>query len=368
MQRTLAKVLTACYEPPVNVHGFVVGRSPVSNAFLHRRQQWVLRFDLLDFFPNINFGRVRGMFMAFPFEYPPDVATILAQLCCHENQLPQGAPTSPIISNYICRRLDAQLGQLARAERCFYTRYADDICFSTDRTSFPAALAAIEAGIAAVSSGLEALVTSNGFAVNPQKTRLMRRTQRQRVTGLVVNEKVNPPQSYTRSLRNLLYIWSRHGEGAAEESLRRAHGIENWPPGKQTPDFRNILRGRIQYVGSVKGWGDLTYRRLAYALQELDPSFQPSTLRILESTQVVRIFAEGKSDLLHLVAARRYFQERGEFTHLAFEIGNDADAGGEAALLAKCKALSVTHQQTPCVCVFDREMTPSCVRQLALPE
>jgi RNA-directed DNA polymerase len=139
MQRALASVLAGCYEPPVNVHGFVHGRSPVSNARQHQKQKWVLKVDLEDFFPSINFGRVRGMFMAFPFEYPPEVATLLAQLCCYRNQLPQGAPTSPIVSNFICRRLDVQLARIARDERCYYTRYADDICLSTNRKTFPGA-------------------------------------------------------------------------------------------------------------------------------------------------------------------------------------------------------------------------------------
>jgi len=80
IQRRLAELLTACYEAPVNVHGFVPGRSPTSNARLHQRKQWVMRLDIENFFPSINFGRVRGMFMAYPFEYPRDVATLLAQI------------------------------------------------------------------------------------------------------------------------------------------------------------------------------------------------------------------------------------------------------------------------------------------------
>ena len=166
LQRQLAEVLSSSYVAPAHVHGFVPRRSPLSNARPHRRQRWLLRLDIADFFPSINFGRVRGMFMAFPFEYPADVATLLAQLCCHENQLPQGAPTSPIVSNYICRRLDTQLAHLARSERCYYTRYADDLCFSTDRRSFPPSLGRIDGGTSVAGPTVSAVILNNGFMLN----------------------------------------------------------------------------------------------------------------------------------------------------------------------------------------------------------
>ena len=85
-----------------------------------QKQEWVLRVDLRHFFPSIHFGRVRGMFKAPPFEYSENVATLLAQICCFEGQLPQGAPTSPVISNLICRGMDKELAELARMERCFF--------------------------------------------------------------------------------------------------------------------------------------------------------------------------------------------------------------------------------------------------------
>jgi RNA-directed DNA polymerase len=122
------------------------------------------------------------MFLAFPFEYPADEATLLAQLCCYRNQLPQGAPTSPIVSNFICRRLDVQLARLARDERSYYTRYADDLCFSTNRSRFPASLASSEGGIVTLSQELSDVIEANGFSISSAKTRLVRK---QRVTGLV---------------------------------------------------------------------------------------------------------------------------------------------------------------------------------------
>ena len=318
IQRTLAQILTASYHPPAQVHGFARGRSPVSNALRHPGQQWILRVDLQDFFPSIHFGRVRGVFRAFPFEYPADVATLLALICCHRNALPQGAPTSPIVSNYICRRMDRQLSQLAAEERCFFSRYADDITFSTDRRNFPPSLGYLDGGQSIAGPALRtAIEENNSFLINPAKTRLMHRSQRQRVTGLVVNEKVNVPRGYLRGLRSLLFIWKHHGPEAAIAAYMRANPSRNAPPGKGPPSFVSVVRGQVQYVGSIRGWGDPTYRALATSLAELDPDF---TLREPLSTapQTVRIFVEGPSDVEHLEAALSHFKAHDNLTDFEF--------------------------------------------------
>jgi RNA-directed DNA polymerase len=101
IQRKLNQVLQCVYQHKASVHGFVCDRSIVTNASRHGRKRFVFNVDLNDFFPSINFGRVRGMFMASPYMLDPAVATVLAQICCFDNQLPQGAPTSPIVSNMI---------------------------------------------------------------------------------------------------------------------------------------------------------------------------------------------------------------------------------------------------------------------------
>ena len=140
-QRMLLPLLERAYRPKPHVHGFVRERSAITNGAVHRNQRWILRIDLTNFFPSINFGRVRGVFRAYPFDYPDDVATLLAQICCHRNELPQGAPTSPTLSNLVCRRLDKELAELGKALHCHYSRYADDICFSSGRKTFPGELA-----------------------------------------------------------------------------------------------------------------------------------------------------------------------------------------------------------------------------------
>ena len=356
MQRRLADVLLEVYEPKAHVHGFVAGRSPRTNAEQHQGQRWLLKLDLEDFFPQIHFGRVRGLFMSRPFEYPADVATTLAQLCSHEGRLPQGAPTSPIISNFICRGLDAELARLARTERCRFTRYADDICFSTNRTQVPAAFAKSgPLGDLQLGDRLVEIIHNHGFKVNASKTRLVRRSRRQRVTGLVVNSKVNVPVDYVRSLRNLLFIWERHGEDDAIKALARHEPSRNRAPGRGTLSFRLLVRGRVQYVGSVKGWSNQTYRNLALTLERLDPDFHPRTVVSLKGAQRIRVYTEGESDPLHLRAAHRYFVDRGEFTKLELEFLDDASAGGDTKLLKKLEDLAVADQEVPCICVFDHD-------------
>jgi RNA-directed DNA polymerase len=167
IQRKLNQVLQHAYESKAPVHGFVYGKNIVTNAQMHKGKRYVFNVDLKDFFPSINFGRVRGMFTAIPYNLNPDVATVLAQICCFDNQLPQGAPTSPIISNMICAKMDSQLRRLAQSHRCIYTRYADDITFSTSMRGFPDALASVNpAGQMEVGSELRRIIEENGFEIN----------------------------------------------------------------------------------------------------------------------------------------------------------------------------------------------------------
>ena len=113
LQRRLNEVLQNVYLPKPVVFGFTSGKNIVDNASKHKKKNWVLNIDLENFFPSINFGRVRGMFMHKPYNLPDEVATTLAKICCFDNSIPQGAPTSPVISNMICAQMDSQLQDLA---------------------------------------------------------------------------------------------------------------------------------------------------------------------------------------------------------------------------------------------------------------
>jgi len=118
-------------------HGFEKGKSIITNARIHRNKRFVLNIDLKDFFASFHFGRVVGFFEKnINFRIPKDIAIIIAQLCCYKGSLPQGAPTSPIISNIICNIFDMRILKLAKKYKLDYTRYADDLTFSTNNKDF----------------------------------------------------------------------------------------------------------------------------------------------------------------------------------------------------------------------------------------
>lgn len=199
VQRRFADFLQDRIVPRAAAHGFVREKNIVTNAQMHVHHRAVLNVDLKDFFPTINFGRVRALFMAQPFGASPAIATVLAQICCHEGSLPQGAPTSPVVSNMISSRLDAQLLRLSRDHGCTYTRYADDLTFSKRKGVFPRQLALENAeGDFVVGNELREVIEKNGFQIHPDKIHLYRNTHRQTVTGLTVNTGVNVQRRYIR--------------------------------------------------------------------------------------------------------------------------------------------------------------------------
>jgi len=354
VQRKLLEALKGGFSPTIYVYGYVDGRNIQSNADVHAKHRWVLRVDLKDFFPSINFGRVRGLLLGQPFNYPPGVATLLAKICTHDNQLPQGAPTSPLISNLICRGLDRKLAKLAHAERCRYSRYCDDLVFSTDLRSFPKALADVDRlnGEVLVGHQLLTVIADEGFKVNPTKTLLRSRAERQMVTGLVVNQFTNVPRQYVRHLQNLLYIWRKYGEGAAEAAFR-LQDLRNRPAGD--PKFRAAVRGQVQYVGAVKGWEHPVYVRLGAQLAALDEDFRPRVPPApLAKPLQIKLFAEGKTDYTHISAALSQLQQEGRFLNLSFDFPAE-ELEGDRQLLRHAESLAVTEQSTTCVLVFDRD-------------
>ena len=145
LQGKVADILVEIYRPRKAVYGFVHGRNITQNADQHCKRQWVLNVDLKDFFHSVHFGRVFAIFQGWRFKFPREVAVALARLCCHEGRLPQGAATSPVLSNIACDRLDAQLTGFAQANGCRYTRYSDDITISTTKREFPIGVATIAA-------------------------------------------------------------------------------------------------------------------------------------------------------------------------------------------------------------------------------
>lgn len=194
-------------------HGFQKDRTIVSNAEVHRRRRFVFNVDIENFFGTLNFGRVRGFFIHDKaFALDPAVATIIAQIACHNNVLPQGSPCSPVISNLIGNILDLRLLALSRDTRCTYTRYADDLTFSTNEKLFPTEIAInVHGSEWIVGKRLEKQIERAEFTLNQGKTRMSLRQSRQTVTGLVVNAKANINADYYRTARSMCNSLFRTG-------------------------------------------------------------------------------------------------------------------------------------------------------------
>ncbi len=223
-------------------HGFVKGRSTVTNATVHLQSKVVVNLDLKDFFPSITFPRVKGVFRRCG--YSPAVATVLALLCTEAPRrvveydgkrlhvavgaraLPQGACTSPAISNQIARRLDRRLvGRLSK-KGWVYTRYADDLTFSSKTVGREA--------VAWLMAVVRHVAQEEGFALNPDKGRVNVAAGQQVVTGLVVNQAVAVPRSERKRLRALLHQAKKTGLAAQNRT--------------EHPAFKDAVQGMVAYV------------------------------------------------------------------------------------------------------------------------
>ncbi|MDY7230843.1 reverse transcriptase family protein [Hyalangium rubrum] len=236
VQRALLDKVLAHMPPHEAAHGFVQGRSTVSNAEPHTGATVVVRVDLEDFFPTVHFRRVKGLFQAHG--YGDEVASTLAGLTTHRPKLPdgtvvwpgalpQGAPTSPALANLVCRRMDARLTALAKKLGASYTRYADDLSFSFKTP--PERMGRFLWWV-------NAILQQEGFTENAPKRRVMRRGLRQRVTGLTVNQQVSIPRSERRRFKAIL-------------ANCRKHGVASQARGRK--DFAGWLRGYAAYVRMV---------------------------------------------------------------------------------------------------------------------
>lgn len=280
-------ILKAFYTPSDFAMGFTEGRSIVTNAKVHYSQNYVFNTDLKDFFPSIEQARVWKRLQLKPFCFPKEIASLIAGLCAMKEQrvddsgmeickyiLPQGAPTSPIITNMICDTLDRRLNGLAKRFGLRYTRYADDITFSSMHNVYA------EDGV--FRKELTRIITDQGFTINDSKTRLQKRGTRQEVTGLVVCEKVNVSREYVRDLRNLLYIWDKYGYVSAQARFLPKYRANKGHVKKGTPNMRNVLEGKMLYLKMVKGEADSVYQKLNAHLTKLiqrdfsDTSLPPS--------------------------------------------------------------------------------------------
>lgn len=262
IQRRLNLILQEVYGSRSVVHGFARRRNIKTNALRHLGAQWILNCDLKDFFPTIHFGRVQGLFTGKPYNLPLEVAKTIARICCFEGELPIGAPTSPTIANMICAKMDAQLKSLAWSCGCVYTRYADDLTISTKAPTFDGRIALKNAETRSweIGSEVSRIIDENSFLINSQKTRIRGRHASLEVTGIRINSGPNVTPAFHRQVRAMLHAWERYGENAAQEVHREEYSTKQRKNGE--PPFRDILRGKIEFIGFVKGRDDRIYVNL----------------------------------------------------------------------------------------------------------
>ena len=255
IQRRVSRCLYLVYKQKAPAHGFCRGKTILTNSKNHERKELIFNLDLNDFFPSISFKRVRGILKANPYNLPLEVADCIAKICCVNNRLPQGAPTSPVLSNMICAKLDNELQMLAIKNRCFYTRYADDITFSTTEKKFGEDIVDVDSRPGAI---LESLIEENSFIINNKKTRVKTKKQRQRVTGLIVNKFPNVRRDFIRNIRTLIFLIKKYGRKKAQEIFQEKEHTHK--------DILRTVIGRINFVGFIRGRENETYQKLENSL------------------------------------------------------------------------------------------------------
>lgn len=276
-------------------HGFEKNKSIITNAKIHKNKKYVLNLDIQDFFPSFNFGRVRGFFMKSKmFKFSEEMATLIAQLTCYKGALPQGAPTSPIISNLIFNIIDIRILPLAKKYKLHYTRYADDLTFSTNEKEFGNNESKFELE-------LTKLINESGFEINKEKTRLQYYYSRQEVTGLTVNKKVNVNKQFIKLTRAMAHELYKTGSFTINDEIGSIKQLE----------------GRFSFINQL----DVNYRNLKnntnyYDKDKLLLNSREKQYRYFlfykyfYNPEKTTIVTEGKTDSRYIKAAlKKYHKE-----------------------------------------------------------
>jgi RNA-directed DNA polymerase len=295
LQRKTLELLHQLHPPRAPVHGFIKDRSAISNASAHQTRPYLLNLDLRNYFGAITHRRVLGMLEAVGLE--EEVALAVCSICVTRNQLPQGAPTSPILSNMVAYRLDRDLMNFAKAHRLRYTRYADDISLS----SYAQPTALFKGGaplpgrvpVEQLSAPLQSAILSNGFEINPEKVWFSGPKSRKEVTGLIVNEFTNVKRSFVRDLRAALYKVETMGLAPAEKDYQKRY--------KTGVSLEQVLRGRLEWIAQVRGRSFSAFRTLAKRFNVQFPaaplSILPTYAEIAErAVWVLEFFADDECE------------------------------------------------------------------------
>ena len=285
----IIKILDDSFRPNQAAHGFLKGRGILTNAETHKRKRWVYNMDLENFFQSITVQRVYGALSKWVFYKNDEIVylsasscSLLANICCFNSNkgryvgLPQGASTSPIISNIICKNLDYQLAGYALSKKLNFSRYADDITFSPLSELHANKIAFVCNANEGVSEEVTSIIKNNGFKINYSKCRLNIRPRKLEVTGLVVNEIINIPRKEVRYIRACLDLWDSRGFQCMQMKMKK----------KFTERHKNVLKvlvGKISFLALVRGKGDpiyLKFRRKYLTLSAKENFEQKNVLNV----------------------------------------------------------------------------------------
>lgn len=270
---------------PCISHAFEKKKSIITNAQIHRNKRIIINMDLENFFDSFHFGRVQGFFEKNrEFALPYKVSVVIAQLACYEGRLPQGAPSSPIITNLICKILDNRLLKIAKKYRTDYTRYADDLTFSTNNKAF------LELQSEFFSDIIKEIQNA-GFNINDKKTRIAFRNSRQEVTGLIVNKKLNVDRRYFKKTKSMAYHLYTEG----------SFMIDN------VEGTIKQLEGRFAFINQLDWYNNKYDKKTNHCFRELN-SREREYRKFLFYEYFFRndkplIITEGKTDIAYLRAA-----------------------------------------------------------------
>jgi RNA-directed DNA polymerase len=264
IQSALNLIFSVIYKPKEYVTGFVPDKSIVDNAKVHVGRNYVYNIDLENFFPSIELNRIKAVLKLSPFSLEgterEKIAYLIACLACKDGRLPQGSPTSPVLSNIVCQKMDRRLRGFAKAFNCRFTRYADDITFSASKDIFNQTF----------KTELKRIIEDQNFTINEKKVRLQGRGYKQEVTGLIVNEKLNVSKKYVREVRAMLNNWEKLGYEKASEKFAQYYHTDKEYQKKQGASMQNVVWGKLQFLKMVKGKEDAVVLKYEAQYQRLN--------------------------------------------------------------------------------------------------
>lgn len=256
-QRRINLLLQPLYSERSCVHGFVSEKSALTNAQEHLGRKHIVKIDLKDYFGQVSTKRVEGVLRSIGLR--SDVSRVIANLCTLRGSLPQGAPTSPTLANMVTFRLDRKLVDFSKTRRLRYSRYADDLVFSS--YSRPRIIdKSIESDYAKLNlsdldDDLLAIFQHEGFELNEEKLYYCGRSSRRTVTGYTINERVNVPRRHVRRIRATLHNVKKNGYDAEQRFFsQKTRSIKS---------LSQSLRGQIEWIAFAKGRSDPVFRSYA---------------------------------------------------------------------------------------------------------